>query len=154
LTKTWLLDVNVLLAWVWPAHEVHNAAHTWMRDHIQEPWATCPITEMGFLRILTNPSFSTKGPKWAEAIKILRKHTEGSPNHSFWQDSVSLAEMDLMLGNRIKGPNQITDAYLLTMAIRNNGKLVTFDYRTQSLAPHGSQEHDALLILRPVPRPC
>jgi hypothetical protein len=149
LSKAWLLDVNVLLAWLWPAHEAHKAAQAWMFKHRQEPWATCPVTEMGFLRILTNLSFSPNAPGWAEAIKILRKHTEGSPNHSFWQDSLSLAEMDLRLGSRIKGPNQITDAYLLTMAVHHKGCFVTFDYRTQSLAPEGSAERDALLILRP-----
>jgi uncharacterized protein len=149
LIKPWLLDVNVMLAWLWPAHEVHKAASLWMHNHRQEPWATCPITEMGFLRILTNQSFSPNAPKWDEAVKLLRKHTEGSPKHTFWQDSVSLAEMDLTMGSRIKGSNQITDAYLLNLAIHYQGKLVTFDHRTRSLAPKGSAEHDTLVILHP-----
>lgn len=154
MTNPWLLDVNVLLGWLWPTHETHKAAQIWMQNHRQEPWATCPVTEMGFLRIVTNRSFSPHAPGWAEAVKILRKHTEGSPNHSFWQDSLTLAEVDLRLGRRIKGPNQITDAYLLTMAVHHKGRLVTFDYRTQSLAPKGSEEHDALVILRLDSRPC
>jgi len=120
-----------------------------MQHHRQESWATCPITEMGFLRILTNQSFSPNAPRWAEAVTILRNHTEGNPHHSFWQDSVSLAEMDVRMGGRIKGPNQITDAYLLDLAIQHKGSFVTFDYRTQSLAPKGSAEHNALVILRP-----
>jgi len=119
-----------------------------MHMHRQEPWATCPITEMGFLRILTNQSFSPYAPKWAEGVALLRKHTEGSPNHSFWQDSVSLSELDRCMGGRIKGPNQITDAYLLNLAVKYKGTFVTFDNRTRSLAPKGSAEHDALLILR------
>jgi toxin-antitoxin system PIN domain toxin len=147
LSKPWLLDVNVMLAWLWPAHEVHKAAQAWMHTHRQEPWATCPVTEMGFLRILTNQSFSPNAPKWPEAVKILRKQTADSPSHSFWQDSLSLAEVDLRLGSRIKGPNQITDAYLLAMAVHNKGRFVTFDYRTRSLAPDGSAEHDALVVL-------
>ena len=148
MTRTRLLDVNVLVAWLWPAHEVHTAASTWMHNHRQEPWATCPITQMGFLRILTSQAFSPSAPKWAEAVALLRKHTKGSPNHSFWQDSVSLSEVDRTMGDRIKGPNQITDAYLLNLAIHHKGVLVTFDYRTRSLAPKGSAEHDALEILR------
>lgn len=149
MSTPWLLDVNVLLAWLWPAHEAHKAANIWMQHHRQESWATCPITEMGFLRILTNQSFSPNAPRWAEAVTILRNHTEGNPHHSFWQDSVSLAEMDVRMGGRIKGPNQITDAYLLDLAIQHKGSFVTFDYRTQSLAPKGSAEHNALVILRP-----
>jgi predicted nucleic acid-binding protein len=108
---------------------------------------------MGFLRIVTNRSFSPNVPGWAEAIKILRKQTEGSPGHSFWRDSLTLSEVDKRLGSRIKGPNQITDAYLLTLAARHKGRLVTFDYRTQSLAPKGSEEHETLVILRLDSRP-
>jgi uncharacterized protein len=147
LNKPWLLDVNVLLAWLWPAHEVHKAANIWMNNHRHEPWATCPITEMGFLRILTNQSFSPYAPKWAEAVEILRKHTNGNPNHSFWQDSLAFAELDRRLGSLIKGPNQITDAYLLSLAVHHKGRFVTFDYRTRSLAPKDSAEHGALVIL-------
>jgi hypothetical protein len=148
-SKAWLLDVNVLLAWLWPAHEAHKAASSWMHSHRQEPWATCPITEMGFLRIVTNPSFSHHAPAWAEAVSILRKHTEVSPRHCFWQDSLALVEMDKRLGKRIKGPSQITDAYLLALAMHHQGTLVTFDYRTSALAPEGCMERDALVILRP-----
>jgi predicted nucleic acid-binding protein len=103
---------------------------------------------MGFLRIVTNRSFSPDAPNWAEAVKILRKHTQGNPAHSFWKDSLSLADVDEKLGGRINGPNQITDAYLLAMATQHKGCFVTFDYRVQSLAPKGSEESDALLILR------
>lgn len=119
-----------------------------MHSHRQEPWATCPITEMGFLRIVSNPSFSPHAPAWSEAVGILRKHTRSSPSHCFWQDSLTLAEVDTSLGKRIKGPNQITDAYLLALAIRNGGHMVTFDYRMEALAPEGSAEREALVILR------
>jgi toxin-antitoxin system PIN domain toxin len=148
LNKTWLLDVSVLLAWLWPAHEAHKTAESWILHHRQEAWASCPITEMGFLRIVTNRSFSPDAPNWVEAIKILRKHTKGNPAHSFWKDSISLVEVGEKLGGRISGPNQITGAYLLAMAMQHKGCLVTFDYRVQSLAPKGSDECNALLILR------
>jgi hypothetical protein len=119
-----------------------------MYSHRQESWATCPITEMGFLRIVTNASFSPNAPRWPEAVRTLRKHTDGSSGHSFWSDSLSLAEIDDRLGTRIKGPNQITDAYLLSMAVEHAGCFVSFDYRIHTLAPKGSQEYDALQILR------
>ena len=149
MSKAWLLDVNVLLAWLWPAHEAHKAASSWMNNHRQEPWATCPITEMGFLRIVTTHSFSPHAPAWSEAIGILRKHTEGSLKHCFWQDSLTSAELDMRLGKLINGPSQITDAYLLALAIQNDGRMVTFDYRMETLAPEGSAEQEALVILRP-----
>jgi toxin-antitoxin system PIN domain toxin len=147
LSKAWLLDVNVLLAWLWPAHEAHQAASGWMHNHRQESWATCPVTEMGFLRIVTNRSFSPYAPAWAEAVTMLRRHTE-SARHCFWPDSLTLAELDQRLGSRIKGPSQITDAYLLALAMQHQGRMVSFDYRMEALAPPGSTEREALLILR------
>lgn len=149
MSSAWLLDVNVLLAWLWPAHEAHKSAHGWMQNHRQDPWVTCPITEMGFLRIVTTRSFSPHAPVWAEAVKLLRKHSEGAAGHRFWQDSLTLAELDRQFGSRIKWPNQITDAYLLALAMRNQGRMVTFDYRMETLAPEGSPEQAALVILRP-----
>ena len=149
MSKVWLLDVNVLLAWLWPMHEAHNAASSWMHNHRQESWATCPVTEMGFLRIVTTRSFSPHAPVWAEAAGILRKQTEGSPRHCFWPDSLTTAELDRCLGRHIKSPSLITDAYLLTLAMQNDGRMVTFDYRMETLAPEGSAEREALVILRP-----
>jgi uncharacterized protein len=148
LSKVWLLDVNVLLGWLWPTHETHKAASIWVDNHRQEAWATCPITEMGFLRIVTNHSFSPNAPAWAEAARTLGKHTESNAVHHFWPDSLTLAEVDRQFGSRIKGPNQITDAYLLALAMSNHGRLVTFDYRIEALAPQGSRERAALEILR------
>lgn len=149
MTGAWLLDVNVLLGWLWPTHETHAAATTWMRSVAKEDWATCPITEMGFLRIVTKPAFSPIAPRWNEAVSILSNHTVNNPRHRFWQDSLPLVDVDRQLGNQIRGSNQITDAYLLSLAMRNGGRMVTFDYRMESLAPVGSQENKALLILRP-----
>ena len=144
----WLLDLNVLLAWLWPTHEAHQAAQLWMTAHRQEPWATCPLTEMGFLRIVTNKSFSPHAPGWAEAVKILSKHTQNSPHHQFWKDSLTLREIDRRLGTRIQGPSQIADAYLLCLARVNKGMLVTFDAKARALAPKSSADHDLLVILR------
>lgn len=148
MSKEWLLDVNVLLAWLWPSHEAHKTASGWMHEHRQETWATCPLTEIGFLRIVTNRSFSPHAPAWAEAVGILRKHTVGSPTHCFWPDSLTSGELDLMLGNRIKGPGQIPDAYLLALAMHHHGRVVTFDSRMEALAPEGSAELEALVVLR------
>jgi len=148
LSKVWLFDVNVMIAWLWPTHEAHKTASAWMNNHRLEPWATCPITEMGFLRIVTNRSFSPIAPKWAEAVRLLGKYTEGNASHRFWPDSLTLVEIHKQFGSRITGPNQITDAYLLSLAMQNDGRLLTFDYKIEAIAPQGSPARAALEILR------
>ena len=148
MSRPWLLDVNVLLAWLWPAHQAHKVAHAWMQSHSEESWATCPITEMGFVRIITNPAFSPHVPSWAEALEVLRLHTDGNRHHSFWQDTLTVDAVNRQLGSRIKGPGQVTDAYLLALAMDHKGRMVTFDYRMEALAPTVSAERDSLQILR------
>jgi len=146
---TWLLDVNVLVAWLWPTHQAHAAAMGWMNQLGNDRWATCAVTEMGFLRLITNPSFAPTVPRWPDAVALLRKQTTAHANQLFWQDSLSLTQMPQSLGRRIQGPNQITDAYLLALAMQKSSKMVTFDYRMVSLAPAGTSEHGSLLILKP-----
>jgi predicted nucleic acid-binding protein len=114
-----------------------------------EAWSTCPITEMGFLRIVTSPSFSPLAPRWKEAAETLHTETHKNPMHLFWPDSLPLLKIDQQFGSRIQGHNQITDAYLLALAMHHQGRMVTFDYRMASLAPKGSQEENALVILKP-----
>ncbi len=145
----WLLDTNVLLAWLWPAHEAHKTAAEWMRSNHQDGWSTCALTQMSFLRILTNRSFSPHAPAWRDAIEVLRKQTGGNPHHSFWEHSLTLVELDQAFGKRIKAPNQIMDAYLLALAMHHGARMVTFDYRMATLVTAGSKEASALLVLRP-----
>lgn len=149
MTGPWLPDVNVLVGWLWPRHQTHAAATAWMSSIRNEAWSTCPITEMGFLRIVTSPSFSPLAPRWKEAAETLHTETHKNPMHLFWPDSLPLLKIDQQFGSRIQGHNQITDAYLLALAMHHQGRMVTFDYRMASLAPKGSQEENALVILKP-----
>jgi uncharacterized protein len=120
-----------------------------MKSLANDPWATCPITQMGFLRIVTNPSFSPAAPSWPEASTFLRRCMAETRNHIFWPDSLSLEQIDNRFGRRITGPNQITDAYLLALSMHHQGRMVTFDHRMMALAPPGTPQHEALLILKP-----
>jgi predicted nucleic acid-binding protein len=104
---------------------------------------------MGFLRIVSNPSFSPAAPAWKEAIKLLSQQTGNHPGHVFWPDTVVPVGMPQSLNSRIQGSTQISDAYLLALAMHNHASMVTFDYRMAALAPPGTPEHKALLILRP-----
>ncbi|MGI9018561.1 MAG: TA system VapC family ribonuclease toxin [Euzebya sp.] len=121
-----LLDVNVLVALAWPNHVHHVAARRWFADTHASGWATCPVTESGFIRVSSNRRVIPTARSPREAAMLLRQlcALEG---HSFWTDDVSLAsapEVDL---DRVQGYRQVTDVHLLVLAARHGGQLVTFD---------------------------
>ena len=125
---TFLLDVNVLIALIDPAHVAHDAAHTWFETTGRDDWATCPMTENGVLRIVGHPRYpNTPGSPAAVAVIVARLRE--LPGHRFWADDLSLvgsAQVDL---TRILTSGQVTDTYLLALAQANGGKLATFDRR-------------------------
>jgi len=123
--KPGLLDINVLIALIDPAHQFHASAHTWFKSHRSHGWATCPITENGCLRIMSNPGYPFPGLTVEHVRGILAElvRVEG---HRFWPDSLSFLEpkrFDLTQ----TGPKYLTDLYLLSLAISNRGCLITFD---------------------------
>lgn len=123
---TALLDVNVLIALAWPNHVHHRAAREWFEEHRREGWATCTLTEAGFVRVSCNPSAvrHTVGP--LDAIAVLERLTRlGS--HTFWPLDQSLTDLPEQVSARIQGHRQITDAVLLAAAVRRNGRLATLD---------------------------
>lgn len=145
-----LLDLNVLLALFWPAHTHHKAAHRWFERHGHRGWATCPITQAGFVRILSNPSFSPDAPSLPEALAVLREN-QSHPAHRFWADEIDFAEAVRPFGNRLLSHSRVTDAYLLSLAIHKRGKLATFDRSLPSLLAPGTAEKDAVELLRQEP---
>jgi toxin-antitoxin system PIN domain toxin len=126
---TALLDVNVLIALVDTAHVQHDAAHGWFARHIQkEGWATCPLTENGMVRVLSQPAYPSGPCMPSEVIEILRALKDSHRQvHEFWTDDVSLSDESLFQPPYIIGPRSLTDAYLLGLAARRGGKLVSFD---------------------------
>ena len=121
-----LLDVNVLVALHDPSHPNHEDAHRWFGRNRKRGWATCPITVNGCVRVLSNPAYPTVAATPAEAASRLRILCAG-PDHEFWSDSVSLLDESLFRLQAITGHQQITDIYLLGLAVRHSGKLATFD---------------------------
>ncbi|MBL8233852.1 MAG: PIN domain-containing protein [Bryobacterales bacterium] len=123
-----LFDVNVLIAMADPQHSHHAAVHRWLSQQGGGDWATCPLTENGFVRVVSQPNYrgGTRSP--CEAIQLLRrmKHV---PNwrHSFWADDCSLTDPSLFHEIRVAGPRQITDLYLTALALCHQARLVTFD---------------------------
>jgi toxin-antitoxin system PIN domain toxin len=121
-----LLDLNVLIALVDSAHQQYQKAQDWFIASGKFHWGICPLTEAGFLRVTTNPTYLPKPRTFAEAIailQILKGHTD------FWYCEIdkSWVELTAPFAVRINGHQQVTDAYLLGLAIKENGVLVTFD---------------------------
>jgi toxin-antitoxin system PIN domain toxin len=121
-----LLDVNVLVALFDPDHVHHDAAHDWFADTGRSAWATCPLTEAGFLRVLSNPAYGGTVPRAVELADRLRRFCS-SDGHEFWQGEVSLLDTSLFDLSRAGGHRRLTDIYLLGLAHQRGGRLVTFD---------------------------
>jgi toxin-antitoxin system PIN domain toxin len=125
-TSAALLDVNVLVALFDPDHVHHLIAHDWFADHGGQPWATCGVTEAGFMRVVANPAYGSPIESTADLIPLLRKFCS-SRQHQFWAETVSFRDDDLFRASFVRGYRQLTDLYLLGLATKKRGRLVTFD---------------------------
>jgi toxin-antitoxin system PIN domain toxin len=122
----YLLDVNVLIALIDPAHVRHDDAHHWFAGKGKKAWATCPITENGVLRTVGNSRYpSTPGNPAAIAEILIVLRNLGS--HEFWPDGVSLLDANAADATRLLNSAQVTDTYLLALAKAHGGQLATFD---------------------------
>ena len=121
-----LLDVNVFVALFDPADNNHEDAHNWFSRNRKHGWATCPITINGGIRVLSNPADPSVEATPAEVASRLRTLCSTLDNH-FWEDSVSLMDESLFRPSMIRGHQRIADVYLLGLAVRNHGRLATFD---------------------------
>jgi toxin-antitoxin system PIN domain toxin len=122
----YLLDVNVLIALIDPAHVQHDRAHDWFAAQGQQAWATCPLTENGVLRIVGNaryPNSPGTPAAVAELIAILRS----LGGHEFWPDDVTLFDPQRIDTARLLDSGQVTDTYLLALAAAHGGQLATFN---------------------------
>ena len=129
---TALLDINVLIALAWPNHVHHAAARAWFEERRRDGWATCTLTEAGFIRLSCNPAVVRRTVTPLDAISVL-KHLTGLASHSFWPLNRSVVEMPEVIGARIQGYRQITDAVLLAAVMQYNGQLATLDASLEGL---------------------
>lgn len=136
-----LLDVNVLIALFDAAHAAHEAAHKWWAEHHHHGWASCAITENGMVRIMSLPSYRPEAPlAIAQLISGLQTFASNT-DHLFWGDTVSIRD-PLFRSDRILGSRAITDVWLLALAVRHGGRLVTMDQRIVPEAVNGAtQDH-------------
>lgn len=142
---TVLLDVNVLVALIDPGHVFHDVAHDWFATRAGD-WATCPLTENGVVRVISQPRYPNSTGTPATAIEIVRGLC-ALPGHVFWPDTVSLLDPHLLDSARLSASGQVTDSYLLALAIANSGRLATFDRRMAAAAIPGGES--AVLVLGP-----
>ncbi|MCX7015491.1 MAG: VapC toxin family PIN domain ribonuclease [Candidatus Sumerlaeota bacterium] len=141
-----LLDINVLIALAWPSHVHHAQAHDWFARHAREGWATCPLTQLGFVRISSNPRIIPEAVSPRQALEALRRMV-GHEHHVFWPDAIPLDDESfpaaLLMGHR-----QLTDAYLLALAIRKRGRLATVDESIRALLPAKDPRQRSIELIR------
>ncbi|HWX77733.1 MAG TPA: TA system VapC family ribonuclease toxin [Candidatus Acidoferrales bacterium] len=141
-----LLDVNVLIAMAWPTHRGHAKVQEWLARHALEGWATCPLTQTAFVRVLSNPAFSPNALTPGDALALLQANL-GHPAHRFWADEVSSVQALEPFAPRLTGHQQVTNAYLLGLAMHKKGKLATMDRAVRALLPVKSPERDFLIVI-------
>jgi len=141
-----LLDVNVLLALAWPTHIHHLAAHRWFGENYGAGWATCPLTQLAFARLAMQPAVVKVPILFEDAMEALAQMTANAA-HRFWPLEGGLADIRDEIRARVVGHHQLTDAVLLDLAIRQRGRLATFDRRLSALLPQDSVLRDAVAII-------
>ena len=141
-----LFDVNLLIALMWPAHEDHDRAQQWFANNAHPGWATCPFTQAAFVRIVANPAFSPDAVLPVEAAGLLASNLKHQ-NHQFWADEITLTQAIEPFSIRLTGHQQVTDAYLLGLAIHKKGKLATMDRSVAALLGPRSRQDDFLEVI-------
>ena len=139
-----LLDVNVLVALFDGNHSLHAAAMRWFDDHGDAGWASCPLTQNGCIRVMSQPGYPERMPV-VTVVERLRQATAHRA-HEFWADEASLLDNALIDPTRIHGPAQVMDVYLLALAVSRGGRLVTLDQAIPLAAVKGAQKKHLVVI--------
>lgn len=132
-----LLDINFLIALFDAAHVHHAAAQSWLSAHRSAGWATCPITQNGCIRVLSQPRYPGNLPVGYITRRL--RFATNVPDHIFWPDSISLCDEERFLLEQILTSKPLTDLYLLALAVANKGRLATFNRGISLSAVAGAQ---------------
>lgn len=133
-----LLDINVLIALLDQDHSMHAQAGRWFAGEAAAGWASCPITQNGCVRIMAHPNYPN--PLKVGAIMERLGEAIATAQHEFWPDDVSLLDSGIADRSRIHGPRQVTDLYLLALAVRRGGCFVSFDSSIPRTAIKGAEK--------------
>lgn len=139
-----LLDINILIALHDRDHVHHRRASAWLADNIGHGWASCPLTQNGCLRIMSQPAYPNAQP--LQVLVPMLQSATAHPRHQFWHDDISVLDDRIFHHPHIHGARQLTDLYLLALAVRNDGRLVSFDQRIPlSAVPGAAARHLVVL---------
>jgi uncharacterized protein len=141
-----LLDANALIALAWPTHSAHERVQHWFFRNARQGWATCPFTECAFVRIVSNPAFSPNFLTLPEAVRLLTLNVN-HPRHRFWADDLPVEDAVRHFQGRLVGHNQVTDGYLLGMAMYKKGRLATLDESLVMLLDPKGHERDRVELI-------
>ena len=140
-----LLDVSVLVALFWRHHQFHEVVQSWFAKNARAGWATCAPTEAAFVRIVSNPAFSASAVSPGEAVELLEVNLS-HPNHRFWQDEDGFVAAVKRVRGPLFGHRQVTDAYLLGLALGRKARLTTLDRGIPHLLPEGVRTNTVEVI--------
>ena len=142
-----LLDVNLLVALVWPTHVHHEPARRWFARAVADGWATTPATEFGFVRVSSNAAGVGEPLSPAEALAVLDE-IRRRRGHHWWDDDVSPTDRRFVDPARLVGYRQVSDAHLLALARRHEGRLATLDHGLVDLAGGDARTRVTVIPLR------
>ena len=131
---------------LWPRHVFFQHARRWFAAHRGGGWATCPMSQAGLVRLYAQPAVMGVEISPQEAMEVLEQ-TCAETDHVFWPQNSSITELRPEIRQRLVGHKQLSDALLLDLAIRNGGRLITFDQRVRVLLPAASPHQAAIEII-------
>ena len=153
----WLFDANLLIALTHAAHVHHTDAHRWFAARPKRRWASCALTQLAFLRLTSNSKVVVETISPAEALDALATMT-AQPQHEYWSESPEPRHLPTLHSPALIGHRQITDAYLLGLAVHKRQRLATLDRgllsfaAAQGLAAHVELVAAPLMAQEPAPR--
>jgi toxin-antitoxin system PIN domain toxin len=139
-----LLDVNVLIALLDPLHVHHARAHEWLAGNIEHGWASCPLTQLGCVRIMGQPAYPNPQPAAAVARRLAVAARE--KHHEFWSASLDACGGELLNWDSVMTSRHATDAYLLALAVQHGGRFATFDRHVPLRAVRGAAARHLVVI--------
>ncbi len=139
-----LLDINVLIALLDSAHLHHARALQWLGSHIQHGWASCPLTQIGCIRIMSQQAYPNARPPADIAARL--RDAANTAHHEFWPDDLSVLTADLLDWQQLLYSRQLTDAYLLALAAKHDGVFVTLDQHVRLGVVPAAQPHHLLVL--------
>lgn len=117
---------------------------SWFAANAKQGWASCPLTQNGCVRVMSTPSYPNFKPVQAVVKRLEEACAERI--HEFWPDGPSLLDAEVFDATRIHGPRQITDVYLLGLAVQRQGRFVTFDGRVPLQAVRNAGEKNLVVL--------